>query len=85
MTSLSLEKVINCLVAVYQIRLKLALAHIKVDNESMINLLVESYQQFLNIQKYSLYFSATPDYEEYIHFFQQVKNSKIQEYKLELG
>ena len=85
MINLSLEEVINCLVAVNQIWLKLALAHIKVDNESTVNLLVESCRQYLDIQKYSLYFSVTPDYEEYIHFFQQVKNSKIQEYKLELG
>ena len=82
MISLSLEEAINCLVAIDQIRLKLALAHIKVDNESTVNLLVESYQQYLDIQNYSLYLSATPDcngqnlYELIIERYQKILPQK---------
>jgi hypothetical protein len=61
MVSLSLEEAVNCLIAIDQVRLKTSLAYLMARNEATINLLVDSYQVYLDRGKFSLAIAATPD------------------------
>jgi hypothetical protein len=61
MFSLSLEEAVSCLLTLDQIRLKSSLAHLKVEDELTINLLIESYLAYFDQGDYCLSLAATPD------------------------